>query len=367
MAVEFGIWRIDAGTNPVAVATLDLESRLEEILHRDITIASPNWMIIGRQVYTESRGKIDLLAIDRQGNLIVIELKRDKTPREILAQVLDYGSWVAGLKSDEIAKIYSEYRERYFAGELDHSLDETFCKRFTLKQMPDDLNDEHQLVIVASSLDPSTERIVKYLAEYHELSINALFFRTFRDGEREYLSRAWLAEPTMPNATSLDDGQSRGEWNGEYYASFGVSENRDWEEARNYGFISGGGGPWYSGTLKLLEPGARVWVNVPAEGYVGVGEVLENAVPVDNFKVKDKSGRTVSLLDLPLKAKGMRTAAHDVEDAEYLVRVKWLKTVPLSQAIREKGFFGNQNTVAKPRTPKWNHTVERLKKRFGID
>lgn len=175
---------------------MDLEARLEDILDKDISIASPNWMIIGRQVRTDWEGRIDLLAIDQQGNVVVIELKRNKTPREILAQALDYGSWARMLKSDAIAKIYSDYRARYHQAEPDQSLDEGSFKRFALKAMPDELNEQHEIVIVASTLDPSTERIVKYLAEYHELSINALFFRTLKDGDREYLTRAWLSEPT---------------------------------------------------------------------------------------------------------------------------------------------------------------------------
>src|SRR5262249_42926698 len=110
MPVEFGIWRIDSKEYPVSVSLggMDFESRLEEILEKDISIASPNWMIIGRQVRTDWDGRIDLLAIDQEGNLIVIELKRNKTPREILAQALDYGSWVRNLKSDSIASIYNE-------------------------------------------------------------------------------------------------------------------------------------------------------------------------------------------------------------------------------------------------------------------
>jgi len=38
--------------------------------------------------------------------------------------------------------------------------------------------------------------------------------------------------------------------------------------------------------------------------------------------------------------------------------------LPEAQAINETGFFGNQNSVCKPATPKWRHTVERLKKHF---
>jgi len=45
-------------------------------------------------------GIIDLLCIDESGNLIVVELKRDKTPREVTAQTLDYASWVDSLTSE---------------------------------------------------------------------------------------------------------------------------------------------------------------------------------------------------------------------------------------------------------------------------
>ena len=49
-------------------------------------------MLIGRQVRTSFGGIIDLLAIAPDGSLVLIELKRDKTPREIVAQALDYAS-----------------------------------------------------------------------------------------------------------------------------------------------------------------------------------------------------------------------------------------------------------------------------------
>lgn len=52
------------------------------------------------------------------------------------------------------------------------------------------------------------------------------------------------------------------------------------------------------------------------------------------------------------------------EMAECFVRVEWLDTVPESKAFDEVGFFGNQNTVCQPRTPKWRSTVERLKTYF---
>lgn len=41
-------------------------------------------LVIGRQVKTPHGKLIDLLAMDGEGNLHVLELKRDKTPRDVV-------------------------------------------------------------------------------------------------------------------------------------------------------------------------------------------------------------------------------------------------------------------------------------------
>jgi hypothetical protein len=367
MSLEFGMWRIHKDeVAEVPFHPMDAESRLEKILDGTISIAAPHLMVIGRQVRTNFEKVLDLLAIDIEGNLTALELKKDKTYRDIVAQVLDYGSWIRTLRADDISRIFQEYQSRWHPERKKASINEAFCAHFKVKQMPDDLNGDHDLIIIAAHLDPSTERIVEYLAEHHGVNINVVFFRFFQDGDREYLSRAWLRDPTAAADEAGADVASSKEWNGEYYVSFGLEETRDWSEAVKYGFISGGGGSWYSNTLSLLEPGARIWVNVPATGYVGVGEVLEPRVPVEEFMVKGSDGTSTPITQLPLKIAKARRVSEDPEKGEYLVRVKWLKTVPVGGAIKEKGFFGNQNTVARPRTPKWDHTVERLKVRLAI-
>lgn len=371
MAIEVGIWRIDDKLTPVEYSKLDVESRLQDILCNDISIVDPSLMVIGREVRTAYGKRIDILAMNPDGHLVVIELKRDKTPRDVVAQTLEYGSWVRELENDKIARIYSDYQQKCPDAAGGDSIDESFCKRFAVAEMPDELNETHELIIVASELDPQTERIVEYLAVEHRVNINAVFFRVFKDGDREYLTRAWLREPGTEDAVEAESRRKKkGEWNGEYYGSFGQgggNEGRDWQEAVRYGYFSAGGGSWYTKTLSLLEPGGRIWANVPGTGYVGVGEVLEPPVPVDEFLVEDESGEKVPIQSLRVNAAKMRRYADDPERAEYVVRVRWLKTVPLAEAIKEKGFFGNQNSVARPVSATWDHTVERLKKRLGVN
>ncbi len=67
-------------------------------------------LIIGRQVRTAHRGIIDLLAVDFFGTVHIIELKRDETPREVVAQALDYASWVVGLESEDLNEKRLKYR-----------------------------------------------------------------------------------------------------------------------------------------------------------------------------------------------------------------------------------------------------------------
>ena len=51
----------------------------------------------------------DLLGIDSEGNLVIVELKRDKAPREVVAQLLEYAAW-----ANELVRRNSEIAEDYF-------------------------------------------------------------------------------------------------------------------------------------------------------------------------------------------------------------------------------------------------------------
>jgi hypothetical protein len=356
MAIRTALWKVSIQPEPLGEALLANERLLEDMIVADARLLSDEWMIIGRQEDTGFGGRIDLLAIAPDGTLVLIEIKRDRTPREVVAQALDYASWVQTLHSDDIAAIYG----RFAPG---RNLSDDFRSRFAQALDEDTLNQNHQIVIVAGSLDDSTERIIGYLSE-RDISINVLCFQVFKYGEEQFISRAWLLDPTHSQVVAAATPAGPNEpWNGEFYHSYGVSETRSWEDAVEYGFICGGGAAWYSRTLKQLSPGDRIWVNVPSTGYVGVGRVTGHAQPITEFEVATKDGDK-PVLEVAKRGTYHAEFIHDPERCEYFVPVKWLQTVPLNQAVQEIGLFGNQNTVCKPTTPKWRSTVERLKERF---
>ncbi|HEX3446497.1 MAG TPA: hypothetical protein VHS80_17415 [Chthoniobacterales bacterium] len=63
----------------------------------------------GQQEDTGRGGRIDLLGIAPDGALVLIELKRSRTPREVVAQALDYAGWVEELSGERIAEIFSRF------------------------------------------------------------------------------------------------------------------------------------------------------------------------------------------------------------------------------------------------------------------
>jgi len=356
MPIKQAIWKVGAKPTPLAPSSLTDEKLLENMIETDPLILAEEWLIIGRQVQTAFGGYVDLLAIAPDGSLVVIELKRHKTPREVVAQAIDYASWVETLEADTISNIYGKYS-------LGGSLDEAFLARFNIELQEENLNQTHQIVIVAAELDPSTERIISFLAA-RDIAVNAVFFEVFSNGTDQFLVRRWFVDPAEIQSAQASTSTSKEPWNGEFYVSFGDDGQRSWEDARKYGFISAGGGQWYSRTLNLLKVGDRVWVRIPKFGYVGVGIVESAPIPVREFEVEE-NGESMPILEINSLAKYRTKAGGD--DQEYFVKVRWIYTLPKESAYDELGFFGNQNSVCKPTASKWRSTVEHLKTKFEVD
>lgn len=302
--------------------------------------------VIGTQVSTDHGGRIDILAIDREGDLTVIELKRDKTPRDIVAQILDYASWVSTLSTRRIHEIAK--------GKNGKKLEDTFNEYFDAP-LPENLNENLSMVIVASEFDPSSRRIVEYLAEKHGISINSVFFNVFKEGSETYLTTDWLLD--QQEVIERSETRTKAPWSGYWYVNAGEDHNRSWEDMRKYGFIGAGGGRYFSKRLDQLKVGDRVFAYQKKCGYIGYGQVIKEACVAKDFEVDG-----VSLLSQPLTA----NLGHDQDNpeyAEYVVGIKWKKTFPLSDGKAFQGAFANQNIVCKLRDPA---TVQFLKKVFGV-
>jgi uncharacterized protein YeaO (DUF488 family) len=206
MAEEVRLWRIENGTDLKALtkSKLDLEGRLESLLDGDVSVLSDDVLVIGRQTTTAFGGVIDLLCLDRDGDVIIVELKRDKTPRDITAQTLDYASWVKDLSRDDVVTIADKYLAAH-----NTTLEEAFQKKFN-SEMPEVLNENHRMLIVASEIDTSSERIINYLSDQYGVDINAATFHYFKtESGEELLARIFLIQPEAVKYKAESKGASK--------------------------------------------------------------------------------------------------------------------------------------------------------------
>jgi hypothetical protein len=349
MPIKFGLWRMDGqSVHQVSSSVIASEQHLEDVIDARIEILGLGKLFqIGRQVITDFGKRIDLLAIDNQGDLHVIELKRDRTPREVVAQTLEYGFWVQGLSFEAIRELYATHHQG-------DDFDSAFTTHFE-SDLPEAINTGHHLAVVATGIDLSTEQIVEYVRGYG-VPINVLFFEYLQDGDREYLARSWLTDPEL-EASGAATSKKQAPWNGhDFFVAVGENQHRNWDDMRRYGFVSAGHGEKYRKAMGNLFEGARVWAAIPGTGYVGVGKVTEPAVPINNFEV-DIDGVPTPILNADVKATNMGEDAGDPEQSEYLARIRWIDTRARDDAVWEKGMFANQNVVAKLRQP---FTLQRL-------
>lgn len=206
MAEEIRIWQVENGERLLEISRskLDFEERLEDWLNQDISILSADLLIIGRQVETDYGKYIDLLCLNSNGDLVIVELKKDKTPREITAQILDYASWVKDLSHEKIRSLAN----LYFA-KKNTNLEEAFQQKFRF-DLPEILNDSHAMLIVASEIDESTERIIKYLSDSYGVNINVAQFQYFKNETgQEFLARIFLIEQSEVEQKAITKGSKK--------------------------------------------------------------------------------------------------------------------------------------------------------------
>lgn len=120
------MFRVDRSQNRLSRLTqrrfsdLNLRERghLQEWLANQPDALGEELLIIQKEFdgFEETRERLDLLALDKDGNLVVIENKLDDSGRDVTWQALKYTAYVSGLNKTQIVDIYQQYLDRFCGG-----------------------------------------------------------------------------------------------------------------------------------------------------------------------------------------------------------------------------------------------------------
>lgn len=158
MSTRIKTWQIMDGELQSIQTSLKNEGRtepydLEPWIESNTDILGSGIVIIGRQTMSNS-GPIDLLGIDRTGNVVIVEIKRDKLPREALAQAIDYASDAAEWNIEKLGEICLEYSKK--------TLEQTFAESFPDVDLENlNINEIQRIILVGFSVESALERMIE--------------------------------------------------------------------------------------------------------------------------------------------------------------------------------------------------------------
>jgi hypothetical protein len=187
MATEIQSWQI-INSKLVPVKSNMIEEKrkekddLEQWIKTYSEILGNDIVIIGEQVNTRS-GVIDFLGIDTNGNPIVIELKRNKLPRESLAQAIDYASDIATWDAEKYSEVCLKYTSKTLEDYLAEKIEGKDIDEFAISQ-------SIRILLVGFSIEESLSRMIEWLSNTYSISINAIILNYIKtNGGEELLSR----------------------------------------------------------------------------------------------------------------------------------------------------------------------------------
>ncbi|MDR2166718.1 MAG: DUF4268 domain-containing protein [Clostridiales bacterium] len=159
----------------------------------DPKILGENLLIIAEEFagFDDTRERLDVLAIDELGRLVVVENKTDDSGRDVVWQALKYASYCATLTKNQICEIFSDYIGDF---ELAQEKIAELCGQ---EQAYEDvrLNEGNQrIILVAANFRKEVTSTVLWLREYHNVDITCIKVALYKDGERIYLD----AEQILP-------------------------------------------------------------------------------------------------------------------------------------------------------------------------
>ncbi|WP_031517504.1 DUF7669 domain-containing protein [Desulfofalx alkaliphila] len=129
------------------------------------------------------------MGLDSSGNLIPVELKKGKTPREVVAQILEYSAWGASLNYESLNVIAKDYYKNNKAFN-NKDLQEIFAEVY----MPDNdepisvrFNTKQRLFIVAEEISPTIRQVCIYLREVYGVDINCIEYEILRTQQDDFI------------------------------------------------------------------------------------------------------------------------------------------------------------------------------------
>ncbi|TEU19596.1 MAG: DNA repair protein MmcB-related protein [Anaerolineales bacterium] len=148
---------------------------IQEWIEKTPSVLGQELLVIAKELPLPSGIRLDLLAIDKQANLVIIELKRGESGRDVEWQAIKYASYCSNFLPDEIFTYYAQYLQSD-TDEAQLSIEEFIDEEL------DNLNQSQQIILVANEFHPDVVSAVLWLRDYG-IEIKCIRLRPYIDND----------------------------------------------------------------------------------------------------------------------------------------------------------------------------------------
>jgi hypothetical protein len=182
------LWKItDSGPKQIKETRFKaekmLEENLEEWIAADPLLLGEPLLILGRQVLVpDTKDRLDLLAVDPRGQVVIIELKRGDLKDPVDIQALRYASYISKWRFEDFENVARNYLKK--VGDLEFNLNayyELFCEESGVDEAGN-LNEDQRIILVGSAVRDKLGSVALWLRD-HNVDIKLIEMRAYKEGE----------------------------------------------------------------------------------------------------------------------------------------------------------------------------------------
>ena len=206
----------------VVSQSIDYEKLFESWLENspDVLLEEETILWIGRQLNIQvgdGNKYPDLIGINSKGDIVICELKKGKTPREVIAQILEYASWAKSLTYEDLNNICKRY---YQNDELlkGKELIEVFKEVFYPEDDEDIniiFNNQQRLFIIAEEISKVVLEVINYLNSEYFVPIIGVEYSVYKSSEGEFIvnTNKCCGFEKIKNFNTSNTSSNSGGWN----------------------------------------------------------------------------------------------------------------------------------------------------------
>lgn len=172
-------------------------NHLQEWIDQDSSILGENLLIIQKEFdgFSDTWERLDLLALDGDGRLVLIENKLDDSGKDVVWKALKYVSYCASLSKSEIRDIYQRYLNRYKHGGDAGVLIAEFYECADFGEVEINTSDSDQrIILVAANFRKEVTSTVLWL-QNHNVDIKCICVTPYQMGHDIFLDTEQILPP----------------------------------------------------------------------------------------------------------------------------------------------------------------------------